>query len=88
MQSSTSRRKSCTGGNGTHDLSRASATQTALDIGAWFDTRTPYVSHTDTVHIGFADQVAPYDFALDGDFNVIPEPSTYALKATALAGIA
>jgi len=42
----------------------------------------------DNVDIDFRDQVTPYDFALDGDFNVIPEPSTYALKATALAGIA
>jgi len=42
----------------------------------------------DTVDIGFADRVAAYDFALDGDMHVIPEPSTYALMATALAGIA
>jgi hypothetical protein len=40
------------------------------------------------VDIGFADQVATYDFVLHADMTVIPEPSTYALKATALAGIA
>jgi hypothetical protein len=47
----------------------------------------PDVSHTDTADIGLADQVTTYDSALYGDMNVIPEPSTYALIPTALAGI-
>ena len=41
----------------------------------------------DNVDIDFRDQVTPYDFELDGDMHVIPEPSTYALMATPLAGI-
>ena len=74
-------------GNGTLDLSTASVSGTTLDKAARPDTGTWDVSHVDTLYIGFADQVATYDFALDGDFNVIPEPSTYAMMAPALAGI-
>ena len=88
MQSSTSWRKACTSGNGTLDLSTASPMGTTLDKAAWPGTGTSDVSHTDTVDIGFANQVTTYDFALDGDMHVIPEPSTYALLAPGLAGIA
>jgi len=39
------------------------------------------------IDIGLANQVTTYDFALYGDMTVTPEPSTYALMATGLAGI-
>ena len=78
-------RIACNGTGSTFDL--GSVQVLGWDVGQGNDGNPDArVGFADNISVGFGDTSTTWNF--EADMNVIPEPSTYALMATGLAGLA
>ena len=77
--------RACNGTGSTFDL--GSVQVLGWDVGQGSDNNPDArVGFADNISVGFGDTSTTWNF--EADMNVVPEPSTYALMATGLAGLA